>query len=81
MTQGGEHLAVSFNAVRPFGMTVLVAVGVPELRLRCAAGDEIFELVQTALGAWYEVVQVEKRRMLAAWNLATLVVAPEHGAT
>ena len=98
VTQGGEHPGLCFDAVRPFGMTVLAAVRVSEVRLGCGAcseelaamgravmrstkGDEIIELMLTALGAWLDVVQIEKGSMATAWNLAALVVAPEHGAT
>ena len=40
MTQGGEHVGLCFDAVRPFGKTVLAAVRVSEVRRRCATGDE-----------------------------------------
>jgi hypothetical protein len=98
VTQSGEHPGLGFDVARPFGKTVLAAVRVSEVRLRCGArdeelaamgravmrstnGDDVFELVLAALGAWLEVVQIEKRRMGTAWNPAALVVAPEHGAT
>ena len=98
MTQGREHLGLGFDGVRPFGVTVLAAVRVSEVRLGCATGDEelaamgravmrstngddIFGFVLAALRAWHDVVQIEKRSVDTAWNLAALVVAPEHGAT
>ena len=49
--------------------------------MRSTKGDDILELVLAALGAWLDVVQIEKRSMATAWNLAVLVVAPEHRAT
>ena len=40
MTQGGEHLGLGCDGLRPFGLTVLAAVRVSEVRLGCAACDE-----------------------------------------
>jgi hypothetical protein len=49
--------------------------------MRRANADEVSWVVAAAFGARDDVVEVEERRVGAAWNAAAMLIARENGAT